>query len=123
MSDKHNEFTYNDESITSYQDIGNTNNAQTLAISCRLVKDSTSLSEGGTGNYVGNNGKLYNTKVIGGVEILLENLCETKYRNGNWIPFVESAVSWDTSDYTSDMMCAPNGVKSNISVDINDYLP
>lgn len=62
--------------------------------SLRAVKDATSLSEGECGTYIGNNGQKYNTRVIGGKEYTIENLIETKWRDGTDIPNVISDALW-----------------------------
>lgn len=53
----------------------------------RLVKDSTTLTNGQSGTYTGNDGRVYNTICISGVEYLADNLAETKFRNGDIIPW------------------------------------
>ena len=55
--------------------------------SIRLVKDSTTLSDGETGVYVGNNGVVYETICINGIEVTSRSIVETKYRDGTDIPF------------------------------------
>ena len=55
--------------------------------SIRLVKESTTLSDGQSGEYVGNDGHIYRTICIGTQEWLADNLIETKFRNGDIIPF------------------------------------
>lgn len=58
--------------------------------SIRLLKTSTSLSNGQSGKYIGNNGKEYKTICIGSQEWLAGNLAETKFRTGDLIPFAGS---------------------------------
>lgn len=53
----------------------------------RLMNPSTLLSEGSKGIYIGNEGTVYGTKVINGVEYLTSNLCEKRFRNGEIIPW------------------------------------
>ena len=49
----------------------------------RLVKDSSSLTEDGqTSTYTGNDGKVYESIMIAGIEVLKTNLAETKWRTG-----------------------------------------
>lgn len=60
----------------------------------RLVKDSTSLSDGQTGIYKGNNGLSYNTICIGSKEYTSENLKETKFRDGSNIYFCVNGTVW-----------------------------
>lgn len=64
------------------------------AYSVRLVKDSTTLSHGESGTYVGNDGTVYKTICIGTQEWLAENLIETKYRDQTAIPEVSDGTSW-----------------------------
>ncbi len=60
----------------------------------RLIKDTTALTNGQTGTYTGNDGKIYRTICIGTREWLADNLCETKYRNGTDIPEVTVNATW-----------------------------
>lgn len=55
--------------------------------SIRLIKESTTLSHGQSGTYTGNDGKVYRTICIGTQEWLADNLAETRYRNGDVIPW------------------------------------
>ena len=43
-----------------------------------------------------NDGNLYTSVVVGGIEWLLQNLKTTKYRNGSSIPFVTNGAEWAT---------------------------
>jgi len=86
--------------------------------SIRLLKDATTLSDGETGTYTGNDGKVYRTICIGTQEWLADNLCETKYRNGDWITGYDSGVYTPISDaawaaLTTEAMCAYNDDESN----------
>lgn len=63
-------------------------------LSIRLIKDSTTLSHGETGIYIGNDSKVYTTICIGTQEWVAANLAETQYRNGDPIPTVEDATTW-----------------------------
>lgn len=60
----------------------------------RLLKDSTSLTDGQAGSYVGNDGHTYRSICIGTQEWLAENLCETKYANSDDITLVEDNSAW-----------------------------
>jgi len=51
----------------------------------RLINPSTSLSDGQTGTYTGNDHKVYRTKCFGGVEWLVNDLAEIKFGNGDLI--------------------------------------
>ena len=69
---------------------------KTYGFSVRLVKESTTLSHGETGIYVGNDGKVYPTVCIGTQEWLAHDLCETRYRDGNVIQEVDTVGGWGT---------------------------
>ena len=69
-------------------------NSKNYGFSLRLAKDSTTLQEGQQGTYIGNNGIVYKTICINGVETLAENLIETKYRDGSAIPNVIPSDEW-----------------------------
>jgi hypothetical protein len=76
----------------------------------RLVKSSTTLADGQTGIYVGNDSKAYPTICIDGVEYLACNLNETKYRNGDWITGYDDGVYTPISSaawaaLTTEAMC------------------
>lgn len=77
----------------------------------RLLKNATTLLDGQTGTYVGNDGVVYNTICIGSQEWLSENLIETKYRNGDIIPNITDDTLW--IDSTSGAMCYYNNMESN----------
>lgn len=78
--------------------------------SIRLVKNSTSLTNGQTGTYTGNDGYVYKTICIGTLEWLSENLIETKYTNGDNIPNVTDNTAW--SVLTSGAWCHYNNDSS-----------
>ena len=63
-------------------------------LSVRLIKDTTSLTNGQTGTYTGNDGKVYRTICIGTQEWVADNLVETKYRNLDAIPEVTPNATW-----------------------------
>jgi len=63
-------------------------------MSLRIIKESTTLTNGQTGIYTGNDGKTYRTICINGVEWLADNLCETKFRTGEDIPYVTDNLQW-----------------------------
>ena len=65
-----------------------------VGYSIRLLKDSTTLSDGEAGIYTGNDGKVYRTICIGTQEWVAHNLVETKYRNGDPIPEVTDDAAW-----------------------------
>lgn len=78
----------------------------------RLVKDSTTLPEGGQGCYIGNNGRAYRTICIAGYEIMADNLAETIFRDGSQIPEVTLASDW--AALSTAGMCAYNNDWSNV---------
>ena len=91
------------------------------ACSIRLLKDSTTLSNGQSGIYIGNNGKIYRTICIGSQEWLADNLCETKYRNGDPVQESLNGACWATGSIYNltpiPLMCAPSNTWSNVSDD------
>lgn len=80
--------------------------------SIRPMKDTTTLSDGQTGTYTGNDGKIYRTICIGTQEWLADNLAETKYRNGDTIPEVTDNSAW--AALTTGALCAYNNDWSNV---------
>jgi uncharacterized protein (TIGR02145 family) len=68
-------------------------NAPKEGASIRLRKDSTTLSDGETATYTGNDGKVYRTICINGVEYLADNLSETRFYNGDIIPWYGADVA------------------------------
>lgn len=89
--------------VTHHKGVGN---------SIRLVKDSTTLTNGQTGTYVGNDGKVYRTICIGTQEWLADNLAETKYRNGDAIPEVTNNAEW--AALATGALCAYNNDWNNV---------
>lgn len=77
----------------------------------RLIKSVTSLSDGETGTYTGNDGKVYRTICIGTQEWLADNLCETLYRDGSPIPEVTDAATW--AALTTGARCSYDNDESN----------
>jgi len=87
----------------------------------RLIKDSTTLTNGQVGTYVGHDGKVYPTICIGTQEWLGINLAETKYRYGNTIPVVTTNVAW--AALTTGAMCYyDNDISNAITTDSDTYL-
>ena len=80
-------------------------------LSLRLIKDSTTLSDGESGSYSGNDGKVYRTICIGTQEWLADNLAETKYRDGTDIPVVTDNATWAALE--TGAMCYYNNDISN----------
>lgn len=80
--------------------------------SIRLLKNSTSLTDGQVGSYTGNDGKVYQTICIGTQEWLADNLKETKFNTGADILYV-NMYNWGSDntparcaywDYDNDTM-------------------
>lgn len=84
----------------------------TIGVSIRLIKTTTSLSDGDEGVYIGNDGKVYRTICIGTQEWLADNLCETKYRNGDTIPEVTDNSAWAALE--TGALCAYDNDWSNV---------
>ena len=89
--------------------------------SIRLIKTTTSLTHGQTGTYTGNDGKVYRTICIGTQEWVADNLCETKFRNGDWIPGFDGGVYTPFSNaawaaLTTGALCAYNNDWSNVLI-------
>ena len=104
---------------SSYQLLWNTaavNSSTSLflmrGLSIRLIKDSTILTHGQTGTYIGNDGKAYRTICIGTQEWLADNLAETKYRNGDIIPEVTDNAAW--AALTTGALCAYDNNWENV---------
>lgn len=79
-----------------------------LGHSIRLLKDSTLLTDGETGHYIGNDGKIYHTICIGTQEWMSENLAETEFRDGSVIPVVSETGLWVFSE--EPLMCYYNNI-------------
>jgi uncharacterized protein (TIGR02145 family) len=77
----------------------------------RLLKDFTTLTNGQTGTYTGNDGKVYKTICIGTQEWISSNLAETKYRDGSLIPEVTDNTAW--AALTTGGRCSYNNVEAN----------
>jgi len=77
---------------------GRWNANKKAGFSVRLIKDSTDLSDGETGTYLGNNGIIYPTICIGTQEWMSVSLEETKFRDGSDIPYIgneaEDNATW-----------------------------
>jgi uncharacterized protein (TIGR02145 family) len=97
---------YNNDNVTESGWGGGLYNGWNTGMAIRLLKNTTTLTDGQTGTYTGNDGKTYNTICIGTQEWLSENLNETKYANGDTIPKVTDATAW--SLLSSGAMCYYN---------------
>lgn len=73
-------------------------------LAVRLVKDSTTLSNGDKSFMTGNDGKIYRTICIGNLEIMADNSAETKYRDGSAIPEITDNAAWQAD--ASGALCA-----------------
>jgi len=87
----------------------------------RLIKDTTTLTNGQSGTYTGNDGKVYRTICIGTQEWVADNLAETKYRNGDWIAGYDAGVytpisNGDWAAKTTGAMCAYNDDWDNVAI-------
>jgi uncharacterized protein (TIGR02145 family) len=95
------ERSINNDSAILFEGTGVSSKA--CGYSIRGIKDVTYLSDGETGKYVGNDGRIYSTICIGTQEWISENLVETKFRNGDLITVVEGDTEWSLLD--SEGMC------------------
>ena len=75
-----------------------------FGFSCRLLKINTTLTNGQTGTYTGNDGNVYPTICIGSQEFIQENLRELKYRDGSYITKITNTTDWMNA--TSGAWCA-----------------
>ena len=78
----------------------------------RPINDSTLLSNGQTGIYIGNDGKIYRTICIGTQEWVADNITETEYRNGDPIIEVSNDAAWVL--LTTGALCAYNNDWSDV---------
>jgi len=88
------------------------NMAINTGMNIRLIKDSTTLNNGETSTYVGNDGKIYRTICINGIEYTADNLAETKYRNGDLILTITDNAAWLA--LVTGGKCAYNNDESNV---------
>ena len=88
------------------------NSYKRYGLTIRLIKNSTTLSDGETGTYVGNDGKVYRTICIGTQEYIADSLAETKYSNGESITEVTDNAAW--AALTTEAMCAYNNDWDNV---------
>ena len=84
----------NSSTYTAWTGSGTYSLSKETGVGVRLIKDTTSLTNGQTGTYTGNNGKVYRTICIGTQEWVADNLVETKYRNLDAIPEVTPNATW-----------------------------
>ena len=86
--------TYQSGTYTAYSGATFITKPKQAGIGVRLIKDTTSLTNGQTGTYTGNDGKVYRTICVGTQEWVADNLVETKYRNLDAIPEVIPNATW-----------------------------
>lgn len=94
------------------------------AFAIRIKKDSTTLSNGQSGTYIGNDEQMYRTICINGVEYLADNLRETKFRNGDVIPYygIDNSSNFTNAEWgalTTAGVCAYNNDVSNVGCDFS----
>jgi len=77
----------------------------------RLIKDSTTLTNGQTGTYVDPSGIIYPTICIGTQEWVACNIMTKHYRNGDAIPEVTGNTAW--AALTTGARCSYNNTESN----------
>lgn len=88
--------------------------------SLRFIKNDSTLIDTVTGN----DGKIYPCTKIGTQVWTAQNSCETKFQNGDLVPFVENQSAWEAM--TSPATCYYNNDQSNSftagenSIDITD---
>lgn len=110
-------YLYTSSSALQFINISTT--AAKRAYALRPVKDSTSLSDGQTGTYTGNDGKVYRTICIGTQEWLADNIAETKFRNGDIIPWYGADIDdfftgTEWAALTTAGVCAYDNTLSNV---------
>jgi len=98
--------------ITTSSGAGFNASQHTIGYSIRLVKNTTTLTHGQTGTYVGNDGKIYRTIAIGSPaqEWLADNLAETLYRDLSTITVVTDNAVW--AALTTEARCVYNNDES-----------
>ena len=109
-------LNYNTNSVSSVLPGGATTVDKRKGMSLRPVKDSTTLTHGQEGTYTGNDGKVYRTICIGGIEWLADNLAETKFRTGDNLTKVTDNSAW--AALTTEGYCALNNDDNNVLLDV-----
>lgn len=99
---------------------GGYNNTKTGGLCLRPLKDSTTLMHGQTGTYTGNDGKVYRTICIGTQEWLADYLAETRFRNGDIVPWyganiVDYFTTAEWASLTTAGCCALNNDLSKVA--------
>ena len=86
-----------------------------IGVAIRLRRLTTALTHGQVGTYVGNDGKIYPTICIDGIEWLACNLAETQWRDHTAISYVPG----DWTDRTTEAYCFYDDLSENAG----SYLP
>jgi len=102
----------------NHNDYWNGITTKDIGAAVRLIKDTTTLTNGQTGTYIGNDGSVYRTICIGTQEWLADNLYETKFRNGDLIPNVTDNTAW--AALITAGMCYYNNDVTNSYTTISD---
>ena len=92
--------TYNEGYFVAHMGFSHPQSLKAQGNSIRLIKDDSS----DPGTMTGNDGKKYTTITIGTQVWLVENIAETKYRNGNLITKVIDNATW--TGLTTEAYCA-----------------
>ena len=108
-------LSYNNNYLACVANVGQ---QRYYGYSIRLIKNSTTLTDGQSGVYIGNDGKIYRTICVGTQEWLEDNLVETKYHNGDWITGYDGGVYTPISNaawaaLTTEAMCFYDDLESN----------
>jgi hypothetical protein len=78
----------------------------------RLVRRSPIIAENESGFYVGNNGRVYRTIRLNGIEWMADDLAETLFRDGSLIPEVTVNSAW--YPLTSPALCVYDNDWANV---------
>lgn len=92
--------------------LGSTNPGVRRGYSIRLIKDSTTLSNGQVSTMTDYDGNIYNTVCIGTQEWISENWKCSRYNDGTSIPNVTDNATW--AALTTGAMCAYNNDENNV---------
>lgn len=92
--------------------IGSTNPGVRRGYSIRLIKDSTTLSNGQVSTMTDYDGNVYDTICIGTQEWISENWKCTHLSNGTSIPNITDSATW--ASLTTGAMCAYNNDETNV---------
>ena len=112
--------TYASGTYTAYNGTTFYTKQKQFGIGVRLIKDTTSLTNGQTGTYTGNDGKVYRTICVGTQEWVADNLVETKYRNLDAIPEVTPNATW--VGLSTGARCSYDNDPDNANTPCNGYV-